>query len=214
MSLGCTLANRSPSSSNSSSSFRFTLRRFGSRLAESSARLLLRRGEEVCAGVMLGDETRGAFCRCPGRAKPAPGALLYALALVLIVNLRELLPAVGQTKPKTPILSPRLLRQIAARFCLFSINVGGVPCRGLAILRVRHAARRAFESAQIGQSAESLRSSDEFHGLGAALAPQGRRGSIVGNHNGPQILVLRERLSAARRSTKVHQRQKASLAPW
>jgi hypothetical protein len=163
---------------------------------------------------MLGDETRGAFCRCPGRAKPAPGALLYALALVLIVNLRELLPAVGQTKPKTPILSPRLLRQIAARLCLFSIDVGGVPCRGLAFLRVRHAARRAFESAQIGQSAESLRSSDEFHGLGAALAPQGRRGSIVGNHNDPQFLVLRERLSAARRSTKVHQRQKASLAPW
>jgi hypothetical protein len=67
---------------------------------------------------------------------------------------------------------------------------------------VRYAARRAFEGAQIGQSAESLRSSDELHGLGAVLAPQGRRGSIVGNHNDPQFFVLRERLSAARRSTK------------
>jgi hypothetical protein len=161
---------------------------------------------------MIRDETPGAFCHCPGRAKPAPGALLYALALVLIVNSRELLPAVRQTDPKTPILPPRLLRQIAARLCLFSIDVGGVPCRGLAFLRVRYAARRAFEGAQIGQSAESLRSSDELHGLGAVLAPQGRRGSIVGNHNDPQFFVLKRAALGGSQVDKTVSTQTASLA--
>jgi hypothetical protein len=71
----------------------------------------------------------------------------HALAVPFVVHLRELLPAVGQAKPKCPILSPRPLGEFSARLCLLSIHVGGVPCRRLAFLRMRHAARRTFESA-------------------------------------------------------------------
>jgi hypothetical protein len=87
-----------------------------------------------------------------------------------------------------------------------------VPCRGLAFPRVRYAARRAFEGAQIGQSAESLRSSDELHGLGAVLAPQGRRGSIVGNHNDPQFFVLKRAALGGSQVDKTVSTQTASLA--
>ena len=98
---------------------------------------------------MLGDETRGAFCRSPERAKPAPGALLYALALVLIVNLRELLPAVGQTKPKLSVVTPRLRRQLATSRRLVSIFLVRLPNRGLALLYERDIARLAFKNTNI-----------------------------------------------------------------
>jgi len=117
----------------------------------------------------------------------------HALAVPFVVHLREFPPGVGQSEPKCPILPPRLPGQFAARLCLLSIHVGGVPCRGLAFLRTRYSARGAFERAQIGQAAESLRPSHEFHGLGAALARQRRWRGIVGNHNDPQFFLFLER---------------------
>src|SRR6476660_1257641 len=103
----------------------------------------------------------------PGRGKAALGHD-RALADLLVVILRKLQPTIGQTKPKFPIFSPSLNCQLAACLRLLSIYVGCVPYSRPAFLCMRQAACWAFEGTQIGQSAKSLRSSDQFHGLSTA----------------------------------------------
>jgi hypothetical protein len=91
--------------------------------------------------------------------------------LLLIIDLREIQPVVGQTKPKRSVITLSLRRQFAACLRLLSIYFARMPYCRLAFLYKRDIAHFAFEGTEIGQSAKSLRSSDQFHGLSTMSAP-------------------------------------------